>query len=80
MFNRQLAITIISYFDLEHSRHIDISELKDVIKDEDPLKLHLIRFDLPTVLLSYSTQEVRDQTFISLTELLEITYQGSSSW
>lgn len=80
MFNRQFAITNISYFDLEHSRHIDISELKDVIKDDDALILNLVRFDLPTLSLKYSSQEVRDQCYVSLTELLEITYQGSSSW
>lgn len=80
MFNRLLALTVTYYFDSANRRHLDLSAIEKVVKDDVVTVLTVNRFYLPDITLTYTSQEDRDRAYNHITELLNVTYQGSSSW
>lgn len=80
MFNRLLALTVTYYFDLPNHRHLDISSISGLVKDDVVTILTVNRFYLPDITLTYTTQEARDKAYDQITQILSVTYQGSSSW
>lgn len=78
MFNRLYALTTIYYFDPENHYHLDISTIDKLTKsDSEPYQIVVDRYELSQLILTYSTMELRDRAFTSISKLQETNPRGS---